>query len=91
MISYRQLMIHDSDLARLLMTTNFINGISSSLQLIMIVLYIVEAKRIQEDISLSSPLDPTKKEMLRELQKLYKDGIMTFNEYQDKKERILNT
>ena len=91
MISYRQLMIHDSDLARVLLATNFINGISSSLQLIMIVLYIVEAKRIQEDISLSSPLDPTKKEMLRELQKLYKDGIMTFNEYQDKKERILNT
>lgn len=90
MISLRQLMIVDASYARIFLITNLLNSFTSMLQIVMIVLYVIEAKRLEEDITLSIHLDPEKKEMLHELQKLYKDGILSFNEYQDKKNRILS-
>lgn len=88
-ISLRQLMMVDAGYARIFLITTLLNGLASMLHLVMIVLYIFETKRFEEDITLSTPLDPNKKEMLHELQKLYKDGILSFNEYQDKKKRII--
>lgn len=89
-LQVRQLMIVDPSHGQFLFITNFLSGVISTLQLVMIVLYVVEAKRLQEEGISQASLDPGQKELLRELQKLYRDGILSFNEYQEKKAKILS-
>lgn len=70
-----------------------LNGfLSPALSLILLLLYILDAKRLSE-IEKTGELfhdDPDKAKSMKALSKLYQDGHLTWNEYEAKKELLKN-
>jgi uncharacterized membrane protein len=68
---------------------SFLGNIQWTLYLLIIAIYIYEARRLEKGTSITESLNPIKSNQLYALQKRYKDGKITYYEYQEAKSNLL--
>ena len=76
---------------KFMFVANFLGSLNVIIYLLIIALYVFEARRISQSKDISETLNPSKSKSLYEVQKSYKDEKITFYQYQEQKASILTS